>query len=192
MNPLFSTSKAAVMTISLSGFMGSGKSSVGKELQKLLSCPLTDLDEAIEQREGKSVPEIFADCGEEYFRKTELSVLEGIFRSEAEENPEADGAQVRILSLGGGTLMTPECAAIIKEHTLNFYLKASIDTLAENLKDISGNRPLLKGKDLRGRIEELMAERESVYEAAADHTIATDGLGYGEIASKIMEISGLG
>mgnify|MGYP003415119507 FL=1 len=66
------------MIISLTGFMGCGKSSVGRELSQLLCCPFMDLDEEIEAWAGKSIPEIFAEEGESAFRKMELKTLNGI------------------------------------------------------------------------------------------------------------------
>ena len=157
------------MTITLNGFMGCGKSSVGKALAALLSCPLTDLDTFIEEREGRSIPEIFSSEGEKYFRKIEQEALrEVIF---GKEKP-AEGA-TEILSLGGGTVTTGECALLVKRHTYCIYLRAGIDTLVHNLEKDSAGRPMLNcgTGSLRGRIEELMEKRSAIYEDVASSVI---------------------
>lgn len=157
------------MTITLNGFMGCGKSSVGKALAALLSCPLTDLDTFIEDREGRSIPEIFSSEGEKYFRKIEQEALrEVIF---GKEKP-AEGA-TEILSLGGGTVTTGECALLVKRHTYCIYLRAGIDTLVHNLEKDSAGRPMLNcgTGSLRGRIEELMEKRSAIYENVASSVI---------------------
>ena len=157
------------MTITLNGFMGCGKSSVGKALAALLSCPLTDLDTFIEEREGRSIPEIFSSEGEKYFRKIEQEALrEVIF---GKEKP-AEGA-TEILSLGGGTVTTGECALLVKRHTYCIYLRAGIDTLVHNLEKDSAGRPMLNcgTGSLRGRIEELMEKRSAIYENVASSVI---------------------
>lgn len=157
------------MTITLNGFMGCGKSSVGKALAALLSCPLTDLDTFIEEREGRSIPEIFSSEGEKYFRKIEQEALrEVIF---GKEKP-AEGA-TEILSLGGGTVTTGECALLVKRHTYCIYLRAGIDTLVHNLEKDSAGRPMLNCStgSLRGRIKELMEKRSAIYENVASSVI---------------------
>lgn len=150
--------------------MGCGKSSVGRELRRILGCSLTDLDEYTEAREGRSIKEIFSSDGEAAFRSMELSALKEIIGRDDETRS--------VLSLGGGTLMTPECEAIVRTHTVNFYLSASIDTLMANLEGGTESRPVLaseNGEDLRGRIAALMEKREPVYKRAASHVIVTDG-----------------
>ena len=160
--------------ISLIGFMGSGKSSVGKELSKLLpSMELIDLDSYIEAMTGSTIPEIFDSEGEAAFRIMEKAALEDIFMT-----GELTGASY-ILSLGGGTVMTETCRRMIRRDTTCFYLKASVDTLVRNLEKWPGDRPMLKsGKSLRSRVEELMAVRGPVYEKTAHHIINADSDDY--------------
>lgn len=169
------------MIISLSGFMGCGKSSVGRELQKIIGCSLEDLDDYIEKLEGRSVKEIFSSEGEAAFRAMELSALKEIV---ARDNA---GSRT-VLSLGGGTLMTPDCEAIVRSSTVNFYLSASIDTLLNNLSGGTESRPVLaasEGEDLRERISGLMERRHPVYMRAADHIIQTDGKAPESVAKEI-------
>ena len=161
------------MTITLNGFMGCGKSSVGKALAALLSCPLTDLDTFIEEREGRSIPDIFSSEGEKYFRKIEQEALrEVIFGKESDKSARPEDG-TRILSLGGGTVTTVECALLVKRHTYCIYLRAGIDTLVHNLEKDSAGRPMLNcgTGSLRGRIEELMEKRSAIYENVASSVI---------------------
>lgn len=122
--------------ISLIGFMGCGKSSVGKELAALLpECRLIDLDSYIEEKRGMSIPEIFNEYGEAAFRRMEREALDEIFS--ATERPRA------ILSLGGGTVTSEACARLVRQHTDCFYLRASTETLLNNLEGHSAGRPML-------------------------------------------------
>ncbi len=184
--------------------MGSGKSSVGRRLSELLCCPFMDLDEVIEGREGRKIPEIFASDGEAEFRRMEHEALKMII----DEYSSSTGGDV-VLALGGGTVMTPECAGLINEHTYCIYLRASLETLVSRLVSESAGRPMLHSPAapsepsagpgalcgqspagtpqpdadaLRDRISGLMALRSSTYESIARHTIDTDGKTIDEIA----------
>ena len=170
------------MIISLTGFMGSGKSSVGRVLPALLSLPggpftFIDLDDFIVESEGMSVNEIFASEGESGFRAIETHCLETLVEQYEGRN--------LVLALGGGTaVFNPE---LVHSHTVCIYLSASVDTLVCRLQGDS-TRPLLRGGDLRTKIEALQAQREEIYLHTAHHTIQTDGLTVREIASEIAEI----
>ena len=197
------------MIISLIGFMGCGKSSVGRELSRLLCCPFMDLDDVIVEAEGRSIPEIFATDGEAAFRMMELKALQTLLCSgwpktkslprlgrgplpftrpraaTVFDSPCAEQHDniVMILALGGGTVMTPECANLVKEHSFCIYLRASVDTLLEHLSDEADGRPMLnssaesadKQSALRHRITELMSLRSDIYEKTAHIIIDTDG-----------------
>ena len=166
------------MIISLIGFMGCGKSSVGRRLSELLCCDFMDLDDVIESWTGKKIPEIFAEEGETGFRAIEAERLSTVI----------DGNAEMVLSLGGGTVMTPKCGRIVHEKTLCIYLRASVETLADNLKDESEGRPMLaSGTSLHNRIAELLALRESTYESTAHIIIDTDGKTIDEIAEEIIK-----
>ena len=137
--------------------MGCGKSSVGRELSRLLSLPFVDLDDYIEEREGRSIRDIFESEGEASFRKMELEALREILFQESasepnqdagepgEDSPQTDYPQTKemILALGGGTLTTPECAELVAEHTFCIYLKTSADELFRRLESESATRPML-------------------------------------------------
>ena len=193
--------------------MGCGKSSVGRRLSELLCCPFMDLDEDIETAAGKSIPEIFAEDGEEAFRSLEADRLSAAlapshskaagpspypvvgkcqFRTsvsphepQLRENAMNKGA-MKVLSLGGGTVMRKECAEMVKEKTLCIYLKASVDTLVGHLEDETAKRPMLQGESLRERISSLMAQRSAIYENTAHIIIDTDGRSIDEIAVEII------
>ena len=165
------------MIISLTGFMGCGKSSVGRELSRLLCCPFMDLDDVIEERAGRTIPEIFATDGEVVFRQMELEALQ--------ETSVAEG--MLVLALGGGTVMTPKCAEIIQEQSVCIYLRASVETLVSHLEGEAEGRPMLKGESLRTRIIELIALRASTYEKTAHIIIDTDGKSIEALASEISD-----
>lgn len=179
--------------ISLIGFMGCGKSSVGKILAKLLpDCRLIDLDTYIEEKQGKNIPEIFNEYGEAAFRRMEREALEEIFS--APDRPRA------ILSLGGGTVTSERCRLLIRQHTDCFYLRATTDALLDNLEGHSEGRPMLNSvqpaeasptetsserESLRHRIETLMQTRSPQYLATAHHIIDIDGLSFAQIAEAV-------
>ncbi|MBQ3207239.1 MAG: shikimate kinase [Bacteroidales bacterium] len=201
------------MIITLTGFMGCGKSSVGRRLSELLCCPFMDLDSIIEEYAGKSIPEIFATEGEAAFRQMELEALRTIIgHSDSLSAPLApshsiaagpspypgvgkcqfrtsdyrnDSKRHLVIALGGGTVMTPECAELVQNNTRCIYLKASVETLVEHLDNEADKRPLLSGGDLRTRIENLMSRRSATYERTAHMIIDTDGKTVDEIASAI-------
>ena len=158
--------------------MGCGKSSVGRCLSELLCCPFIDLDEAICDRAGKSIPEIFASEGETEFRRLEAETLRSILTP-------SDAVRM-VIALGGGTVMTPECSEIVKERSVCIYLKASIDTLVRHLETEASGRPMLQGDSLRSRIEELMNLRSKAYETIAHITVETDGKSIVAIAEEIV------
>ena len=167
------------MLITLTGFMGSGKTTVGIVLADFLGCPFYDLDALVVKKAGRSIPEIFADGGEAAFRTLEAKVLRQAVEKYAESTA--------ILSLGGGTLGTPASARLVAEKTTCIYLRASVDTLAARLAPEAAGRPLLRGApDLRERIAALLAGREDVYASTAHVTVDTDGLSPEQIADEIV------
>ena len=201
------------MIISLIGFMGCGKSSVGRRLSELLCCPFMDLDAVIEQQTGRSIPEIFATDGEAAFRQMELEVLESVLKQSLPSQamgPSLCGQRgstvlehslkpsTAILSLGGGTVTQERCAEIVKKNTACIYLQTSVETLVERLSDEAAGRPLLSSGQqtdshqsaesaLRSRIETLMAQRSAIYESTAHHIIDTDGLSIDSVAQSIFQ-----
>lgn len=215
--------------------MGCGKSSVGKVLSARLGCPFTDLDAAIVERIGCTIPEFFARHGEADFRTLESDVLsatlsrhtltghslpghslpghspspltpgnEGICRSgRGGVSGGTAPAISAVLALGGGTVMTPDCAHMVQERTRCIYLRASLDTLVERLRNEAAGRPMLRTRTpdpgtepcptpadadiaLRERISSLLAQRSATYESVAHHIIDVDGLSVEDVARSIL------
>ena len=104
------------------------------------------------------------------------------------EDPYDESSQDIILALGGGTVMTRECAEIVQNGTICIYLKASVETLVSHLEGETANRPMLLGESLRDRISGLMERRSATYESTAHIIIDTDGKTIDEIAETIIRI----
>lgn len=165
--------------------MGCGKSTVGRLLQERLpEFELVDLDEFIEEGDGRTIAEIFAEDGEKAFREMEADAVECMMMVYG-----ATGRDV-ILSLGGGTLMNAENAKTLMANTEIFYLRATTDTLVANLQGAEDGRPMLSGSDLRTKVEELMRKRSATYTKVAHHIIDTDGKDCGDVAREIADIVG--
>lgn len=177
--------------------MGCGKSSVGEAISTLLCCPFVDLDSAIEKSSGRKISEIFKENGEAYFRQLEANTLSEILNT-SEKAIRSETPDI-VLSLGGGTVMTPACAELIKNRTICFYLKASVETLIAHLSDQINERPLLHTSDIESgdiistlsdRIKKLMDSRASIYESTAHHAIYVDDKSIDNIAEEIVGITG--
>ena len=163
--------------MTLTGFMGSGKSRTGKELARLLGWEFVDLDRYIEHKAGKSIAEIFEADSEEYFRALEAEAVRDLVTMR-----QITGESL-VLSLGGGTIMTGAIRPLILEQTFCVYLQTSLDTVLGRVGGRNRNRPMLQGKY---RTEELLDARTPVYEMAA-LTVRTDGRTPEEVAAEIFE-----
>ena len=151
----------------LVGFMGSGKTTLGKWISKHTGRTFLDTDKEIEEKTGRSISDIFATDGEEAFRKMETDYLRSLADS---------GKSNLIISVGGGTPLREENRRILSELGTVIYLKASAGELMNRLR-YDERRPLLQGKtgeERRVLIEEMLAAREGAYSAAADMTVVTD------------------
>lgn len=178
------------MTVSLTGFMGCGKSSVGKRLSALLCCPFIDLDEYIVAKYGKSINEMFSDGGETFFRQQEEEALYEILDGAGQ-----DEGRDLVLALGGGTMTSPRCASAVRNRSLCIYLKASPETLARNLSGAeAGKRPLLaeaagQGHEAMVRQISLMLDRRGpTYMKYAHIVTDTDGKSIEETAGLIADL----
>ncbi|MGM9737987.1 MAG: shikimate kinase [Candidatus Cryptobacteroides sp.] len=177
------------MIISLTGFMGCGKSSIGRLMCEMTGSRFLDLDDWIEDRQGRKIKEIFASDGEATFRKMEVGALKVILAD--------DGHADTVLSLGGGTLTSPEAVSLVREKTLCIYLRAGTETLVDNLYTYPGERPMLGDSQsdrqaLRQRIESLMSQRKAIYENTAHRIVDIDGKAYAEIVTELKRISDTG
>ena len=161
------------MMITLTGFMGSGKTTVGKVLADFLGCPFYDLDDLVVKKAGKTIPEIFAQEGEPAFRELEARLLRQTVTKYAESTA--------VLALGGGAILAPASAALLREKTVCIYLRATLDTLLARLAGETAGRPLADDA-----LAERLAAREPLYEETAHVTIDTDGLSPDEVADEII------
>jgi len=164
----------------LVGFMGCGKSTVGRELHRRLNYPLIDTDHEIETRTGKSIKQIFAGPGgEPEFRDMETALLHEL------ADTATDGAR-RIISTGGGICGREENRKILRRLGYVVWLHAPIDVIIERTSK-NQDRPLLNTEDPAGRIRTLMQEREPLYREASHLDIDTTGLDFKEISVGILE-----
>ena len=161
------------MMITLTGFMGSGKTTVGKVLADFLGCPFMDLDDLIVKKAGKSIPEIFAQDGEPAFRQLEARLL----RQTVEKYME----NTVVLALGGGAVTAPASASLLREKTVCIYLRATLETLLARLEGETAGRPLADAS-----LADRLAAREPLYEETAHVIIDTDGLTPEEVADEII------
>ena len=209
--------------------MGCGKSSVGKVLSARLGCPVTDLDAAIVERIGCTIPAFFARHGEADFRTLESVVLSDVLAASLAGQPLTGHtpspltpgneeicrsgrggvsggtapAISAVLALGGGTVMTPDCAEQIHTQTCCIYLRATVNTLVQRLRNEAAGRPMLRTHTpdscaepsqmpadadiaLRERISSLLAQRSAIYESVAHHIIDVDGLSVEDVARSIL------
>ena len=158
----------------LIGFMGAGKSSVSAGLGRMLGREVVEMDERIAAQEGMSIPELFAQKGEPYFRACETALLKSF----------SQGAP-RIVSCGGGVPLREENVAAMRESGTVVLLTASPEVILERVKD-SDERPLLQGHKDVPYIAALMEQRRPKYEAAADITVDTSQLNIEEVCRQVL------
>ena len=162
--------------IFLIGFMGAGKSTIAKCLQNEFDMELIEMDEQIVKEQGMSINDIFAEKGETAFRDIESELVRDIAKQKN-----------KIVSCGGGVVVRPENVANMKSSGKIIFLTATPETILERVKG-GKDRPLLNGHMNVEYIEQMMAKRMDLYEAAADYKIATDGKTRGEICTEIVKL----
>lgn len=161
----------------LIGFMGAGKSSVGRVVAKRLGAEFVDLDARIESAAGRSVQEIFASQGEGVFRDMEKEAIR-----------EAVSVPGRVVAAGGGAFCDAGNRALLKGYAPVVFLDASPETVIGRLSP-DASRPLLQGGDREGKVRELMARRRASYEEA-DFCVRTDGLTVVQVAGRVVSLLG--
>ncbi len=167
------------MKIYLIGFMGCGKTSIGKRLAKKLGYNFLDLDTLIEVKSKKKIPDIFRELGEDGFRKIERAALEDTFQLED-----------IVIATGGGTPCFFDNIDQINKHGLSFYLNRSRHFLVNKLFYSSTERPLVKGKsknELDDYIGKLLAKRDFFYKKASFIVTPPDGFTKKDIAKMIRK-----
>jgi len=169
------------MRIYLTGFMGAGKTTVGKRLARALGCPFLDLDAEIQEAEGQSIPELFARHGEQYFREREQEALH-----------RTGDLQEAVVATGGGVPAFADNQSWMNTNGITVYLELSPSALASRLKQATpGGRPLLDGVPLEEReawITNKLAERTPFYEQA---TLTVSGLSV-QIDELVNQLRALG
>lgn len=147
------------MIITLIGMPATGKSTFGRKLAKKLEYEFIDLDVWITRKEQKSIPEIFAQQGEEYFRKLESQALKNALKGDC-----------KVIALGGGTPCFFDNMEIINQKSLSIYLYTSLEgLLARITRDKAQSRPLFKAQTLeetQAKIQNLYEQRKGFYEKA--------------------------
>ncbi|HEX5001402.1 MAG TPA: shikimate kinase [Bacteroidia bacterium] len=165
------------MMIFLIGFMGSGKTTVGKRLAKALAMEFVDLDELVEQSSGKSITQLF-EAGEKSFRVKETAVLK-----------KTSSLQNVIVATGGGTPCFNENMTWMNRHGITIYIKMSTGSLYRRLSQAKEERPLVAGKkgdELKSFVEKVVAEREKYYIKAL-YTVKGEDLDIKSLAGWIRE-----
>ena len=155
------------MNIILIGYRGSGKTTVGRELAKLLERPFFDSDRMVFAKTGRTVSEIVEAGGWPAFREAEKAVIADL-----------SALDQAVISLGGGAIMDPDNVAALEERGKFVWLKADARTLARRMqseKNGGGQRPSLTGAGTLEEVERVLAERLPVYRALADLAVDTAG-----------------
>ncbi len=162
--------------IALIGFMGTGKTAVGQLLAKKLGRKFIELDLFIEQKAGKSIPDIFQKDGEIAFRELEIGVTK-----------EVSGEKNSVIACGGGLVLNKINIDRLREGARIVYLTASPRVILKRVSREAGQRPLLEVDNPTLTIKELLKFRKPFYERAADITIDTSKLDINAVAEQIIE-----
>ena len=162
-------------TVYLIGFMGSGKSTVSRQLAEYLSVKQLEMDDILTAQAGKSITRIFEEDGEEAFRRMESELIRRI----GSEEP-------AVVSCGGGVVLRRENAENMKKNGIVVFLSAEPQTIYERVKN-STHRPVLNGHMNVEYIAQLMEKRAPFYEAAADITVFVDNKSSAQVAKEILK-----
>ncbi|MDX2187523.1 MAG: shikimate kinase [Opitutaceae bacterium] len=157
------------------GFMGTGKTTVGRAVAQRLAFNWIDVDAEIERLQGKTIPEIFATDGEAAFRKMEREYIET-----------GHPAERCVVACGGGLVVQPGMLEKLRERGVVFCLHASLETVLKRTQ-ASRNRPLLNVEDPMERIRRLYAEREPIYRRSGT-LILTEGRPVSDIVSHVLRV----
>ncbi|MBC7369582.1 MAG: shikimate kinase [Undibacterium sp.] len=167
--------KAEDVNLYLVGFMGTGKSTVGRAVAQRVGFACIDSDHEIERRKGKEIPAIFAELGEPAFRGMEREFIEG-----------GHSTTRTVVACGGGLVVQPGMLARLKAHGVVVCLHASVETILARTSR-QKNRPLLNVEDPEARIRKLFAEREPIYRSSGS-VILTDGRPMNDIIAHVLRV----
>lgn len=160
--------------IVLIGFMGSGKSTIGRLLARKLDCDFIDTDALIEARTKKRIKEIFEKDGQLIFRQIEAEVVAEVALQKG-----------KVIACGGGVILNPRNVQALRKNGVIIYLKAEPEVLYRRVKE-SEIRPLLNAPNPEARFYEIFSERRQRYKKAADRIVDVTELTPGKIAEKIV------
>jgi len=163
--------------IVLIGFMGCGKSTAGRELQKMLGYPQIDTDHLIVERVGMPIPRIFEEAGETAFREMETELLRELAK---------DAPPPRIVSTGGGIILREENRRLLRRLGCVVWLRVPLATIVERTSR-NRNRPLLNGENPEEIARRLLEERAPLYREAAHLEVEVENLTANEVACGILE-----
>jgi len=164
-----------VQNVFLIGPMGAGKSAVGRQLARLLHMNFMDSDDEVESRTGVDIAFIFEKEGENGFRKREAKVIDDLSKMEG-----------LVMATGGGAVIDPQNRSVLGARGFVVYLYTTVEQqLARTQK--GRERPLLESGDRKEILDQLMAERESMYRDIADLVVETDGRKVKAVANEILE-----
>ena len=158
----------------LVGLMGSGKSSLGRRIARMLNLPLIDLDDYIVAKAGCSIPEIFSQYGEAGFRAMETEALRDVIHKHA------------VIATGGGIIMSEENRELLKSNPPVIWLKACPEFLARRINGDS-NRPLVAAGNTLNKLKELAEVRNPLYQECADFYLPRDNMKKKEALDAIMQ-----
>ena len=165
--------KHGKQNIVLCGFMGSGKTTVGRKLARLTGLSFVDADQYLEAQEGKKISDIFAEHGEAYFRDRETAYIRALSQREG-----------IVLSLGGGAVLRPENVQAVRETGLLIHLDTPFYRIVKNLS-YSNTRPLLDRPDKQAETRRLYNARKTIYHHAADVPVRSPKLS--EVLEKVVK-----
>jgi shikimate kinase len=161
--------------IILIGFMGTGKSTIGRNLSQTFGYPLIDTDNFIVEQDGRSIPQIFEEEGEQAFRDMETKLLQSLNRHTG-----------HIIATGGGIIGRPENRQLLRKLGYVVWLIARPAEILERTSRNS-NRPLLNNEDPKKTIRDLLEIRTPLYRDTAHLGIETDNLSFDEVTTGIIE-----
>jgi shikimate kinase len=165
------------VNIVLIGYRGTGKSSVGTLLAERSGRTLISTDAEVVRRAGQTIPEIVKRHGWDHFRDLESDICRDLA-----------GKDQLIIDTGGGVILRPDNVARLKSNGVLFWLTAEVPTISRRIGGDTQRPSLTGAKSFIEEIEEVLRERTPKYQAAADHTIATDSKTVVEIADAIQSL----
>ncbi|MDP3980530.1 MAG: shikimate kinase [Chlamydiota bacterium] len=163
------------MNVYLFGFMGTGKSTVGRLAAKEMGLDFVDMDKLIEEREGMSIKDIFQEKGEPFFRKLETELIKELVQREN-----------ILAATGGGVIKNQENVDLMQQSGCCICLNAAQEVILQRVSH-SKNRPLLLGEDLMKQIQDLLNQRKALY-AKIDHQVDTSVLSIQEVVQHVIAL----